>query len=456
MKRLFSIMKRIRHPIISKGRPFMRNKTLTGTRILVFFLLCLAIACSKSGNNTQPPQYQTAQSSSARDTNPQVPDADFTAVVEGNTDFALKVFPLLDPSGSSNTVFAPYSITQAFALVAPGASGNTLIEIEQALSFSLPQDRLNMALNKLDLLITSEGTGSIDSNGDQFPMLRNANAIWGQVGFSILPAYLNTLAVNYGAGIFLVDFMNAPEDARNTINAWVEGQTNNRIQNLIPPTGVTTNTRVVLTNALWFKANWASQFSEASTTNQSFFNLGNSTSSVSFMRQTFMVPYAQADGCQAVDIPYAGNNFSMLVSMPDPGTFDAFLSSLTSTILSDITNHLSAQEIDLSLPKFTFTYVTDMVPILSSFGMTDAFNPTTADFSGIDGDHDLFISGVFHQTFISVDESGTEAAAATGIVASTGITPPQPLTLTIDNPYIFFIRERQTGLILFMGKVLSL
>ena len=313
-----------------------------------------------------------------------------------------------------------------------------------------------MALNKLDLLITSEGTGSLALNGDQLPMLRNANAIWGQVGFSILPAYLDTLAVNYGAGIYLVDFINATEDARNTINAWVEGQTNNRIQNLIPPKGVTPTTRIVLTNAIWFKANWASQFSEASTTNQSFFNQDSSTSSVSFMRQTFMVPYAQADGCQAVDIPYAGNNFSMLVIMPDPGTFDAFLSSLTPTILGDITNHLSAQEIDLSLPKFTFTYVTNMVPILSSFGMTDAFNPPTADFSGIDGDHDLFISGVFHQTFISVDESGTEAAAATGIGISPTIAPPQPLTLTIDHPYIFFIRERQTGLILFIGKVLSL
>ncbi len=433
----------------------MCSKIISNLRFFSFCLLGLAIACSKSGNNTQPPQYQIAQSSLARDTNPQVPGEDFTAVIAGNTDFALKVFPLLDPSGNSNTAFSPYSITQAFALAAPGAGGNTLSGIEQALSFSLPQDRLNMALNELDLLITSEGTGSITSTGAQLPMLRNANAIWGQVGFPILPAYLDTLAVNYGAGIYLADFINATEDARSTINAWVESQTNNRIQNLIPEGGVTPNTRVVLTNALWFKANWASPFSEASTTNQSFFNQNSSTSSVPFMRQTFMVSYAQADGCQAVDIPYAGNNFSMLMIMPDPDTFDAFLSSLTPTILGDITSQLAAQEVDLSLPKFTFTYTASMVPILSSLGMTDAFNPATADFSGIDGNHDLFISGVFHQTFISVDESGTEAAAATGISVSTTSVPLPQLTLMIDHPYIFFIREKQTGLILFMGKVLS-
>jgi serpin B len=433
----------------------MSNKIITTLRIFTFCLLGFALACSKSENSAQPPQYQLAQSSMARDTNPQVPDADLTAVVAGNTDFALTVLPLLDPSGSSNIVFSPYSITQAFALLAPGANGNTLSGIEQALSFPLPQDRLNAAFNKLDLLLMSEGTGAMTAAGEQLPILRNANAIWGQVGLSILPSYLDTLAVNYGAGMYLVDFINATEDARGTINSWVESQSNNRIQNLIPEGGVTDLTRIVLTNAIWFKASWSSQFSEASTTNQSFFNQSGSTSSVPFMYQMFTVSYAQADSCQAVDIPYAGNNFSMLVIMPDPGTFDAFLSSLTTTVLGDITNHLAAQEVGLSLPKFTFTEVADLGSILQSLGMTDAFNPNTADFSGIDGNRDLFIKDVFHQAFISVDEFGTEAAAATAIVVGPGVALPQ-LTFTIDHPYIFIIREIQTGSILFLGKVVSL
>ena len=432
----------------------MFTKNVTYTRILTIFLLCLAIACTKSNNNA-PPQDQIVRSALSRDTNPQASDADLAAIVAGTTDFALKVFPLIDPSGSSNLVFSPYSITQAFALAAPGARSTTLSGIEQAMSF-LPQDRLNPALNKLDLLITSEAIGAVTANGDQLPILKNANAIWGQKGFTLLPTYLDTLAVNYGAGVHVVDFANATEDARGTINSWVEAQTNNRIQDLIPQGGVSTDTRVVLTNAVWFKATWASQFSAESTTNRTFFNQNGSTSSIPFMRHEFMTSYAQADGGQAVDISYVGDKFSMLVVMPDPGTFDAFLSSLTPTVLGDITSHLAGQEVDLSLPKFSFTKDVGMDTILHSLGMIDAFNPAVADFSGIDGDRDLYISAVFHKAFIAVDEHGTEAAAATAIsIASTSVPPP-PLVVTIDHPFIFFIREKQTGLILFMGKVVSL
>jgi serpin B len=436
----------------------MRKNILSRIRILTFLLLCLTIACHKSENKTLSSQDQIAQSTLARDTNPQVNDADLTAVVAGTTDFALKVFPLLDPSGSSNSVFSPYSITQAFALLAPGARGTTLSGIEQALSFPLPQDRLNTTLNKLDLLIMSEATGSIDAYGKQLPILRNANAIWGQTGFTILPTYLDTIAFNYGAGMHLVDFSNATEAARGTINTWVEEQTNNRIQDLIPAGGVDSYTRIVLTNAVWFKANWALQFSVESTTNQSFFNQNGTSSSVPFMRQIIGVSYAQTDSSQAIDIPYAGDKFSMLVIMPDLGTFDAFMSSLTPTVLADITNHLAAQEVNLSLPKFSFTKDARMGSLLRSLGMTDAFDLAIADFSGIDGNRDLYISGVFHKAFISVDEHGTEAAAATAIAGSgsSGVEPPLPLTFTVDHPYIFLIRERQTGLILFMGKVLSL
>jgi len=435
----------------------MRRTMLNTTRIITFAFLCLTIACTNSASTSQPqpPQDQMALSALARDTNPQVSDADLTAVIAGATDFALKIFPLLDPGGNSNTVFSPFSITQAFALAAPGARGTTLSGIEQAMSFPLPQERLTTALNKLDLLLRSEATGSITTTGDRLPILKNANAIWGQAGFSILPTYLDTLAVNYGAGMHLVDFINETEAARNTINTWVESQTNNRIPDLIPEGGVSPDTRVVLTNAVWFKANWATQFSEESTTNQSFFNQTGPSSSVPFMKHKFMAPYAQADGCQAVDIPYAGDKFSMLVLMPIPGTLNAFLSSFTPTVLGDITNHLADKEIDLSLPKFTFTKDVSLGAFLRSVGMIDAFDPAVADFSGIDGNRDLVLGDVFHKAFISVDEHGTEAAAATAItIGTTGYT--YPLALEIDHPYIFLIRERQTGLILFIGKVLSL
>ncbi|MGD1076543.1 MAG: serpin family protein [Thermodesulfovibrionales bacterium] len=373
-------------------------------------------------------------------------------MVTGNTKFALKVFPLLDTTLNDNTFFSPYSITQAFALLAPGARGNTLSAIERTLSFSLPQDCLNSAFNKLDLLLTGETTGAVLASGLQTPMMSNANAMWGQEGFSILPAYLDTLSVNYGAGLHLVDFFNDPEDSRQIINSWVEAQTNNRIQNLIPQNGVTTDTRLVLTNAIWFKANWATPFMQSATTAQSFNNRDGSSSSAPFMSQGFVVPYAQVDGCQAVDIPYAGNNLSMLVIMPASGTFDAFISALTPAVVGDITNHLTIESVNFSMPKFSFTSGWEMHTILESLGMTDAFDQANADFSGIDGKRDLFVGGVFHQAFISVDEEGTEATAATAITTVASGMPSFNLTLTIDHPFIFLIRDRQTGLILFMGK----
>ena len=164
------------------------------------------------------------------------------------------MFPFLDPTPTANTFFSPYSITQACALLAPGARGQLLGGIEQALSFRLPQDHLNPAFNKLDLLLSHKTIDIVLPSGLQPPKLSNANAVWGQQGFPILPAYLDTLAVNYGAGLHLVDFVNATESSRQTINMWVEGQTNNRIQNLIPQNGVSADTRLVLTNAVWFKA----------------------------------------------------------------------------------------------------------------------------------------------------------------------------------------------------------
>ena len=429
-------------------------------RFLAIISICFAAGCSSNSGNNEQPRTDTGgtvvKSSLARNTAPQVSDAELAAVVSGNTEFALKLFPLLDSTPDNNTFFSPYSITQAFALLAPGARGSTLSEIEQIVFFSLPQTTRDPALNKLDLLLAAKTTGAALANGLQAPKLTNANAVWGQKDFTILPAYLDTLAVNYGAGLHLVDFIAATESARQTINSWVEEQTNNRIQNLIPPNGVSSDTRLVLTNAIWFKGNWASQFSTNATSNQPFTSRNNSTSSIPFMRQQFFVPYAQTSGCQAVDIPYAGDNFSMLVIMPDAGTFDAFIASLTPAVLADITGLLANKTADFSMPKFTFTKTSSVDTILRSLGMSDAFSPTLANLSGIDGNRDLFVAAVFHQAFIAVDETGTEAAAATAIATGTTSVPVSDLTLSIDHPFIFLIRDRQTGLILFMGKVVSL
>ncbi|HIJ81448.1 MAG TPA: serpin family protein [Desulfuromonadales bacterium] len=443
----------------------MHHLIKSAMALIAAVLLCSAGGCggsaSDGGQSANSSTGQTtgdtlAGSTVARDVSPQATDAELSAVVAGTTDFALKLFPLLDTTSTENTFFSPYSITQAFSLLAPGVRGTTLSQIEQTLYFPLSIERRNSALNRLEQLLTGRTAGTILPGGLQGPKMTNANALWGQRGFTILPAYLDTLALNFGAGLHLVDFIAATEASRQTINSWVEGQTNNRIQNLIPLNGVTVDTRLVLTNAVWFKANWATQFSKGNTANREFTNAGNSTTSVPFMRQTVSLPYAETAGCKAVDIPYAGNNLSMLVMMPAAGTEKDFTTSLTPSRLADIIKQLSPKLLDYSMPRFTFTKASPVGTHLKSLGMTDAFDPSKADLSGIDGRRDLYVSDVFHKAFIAVDEEGTEAAAATAISVGVTSMPLQPQLLTIDHPFLFLIRDRQTGLILFMGKVVAL
>ena len=409
------------------------------------------------GGGNQSSAGNLLKSNLARDTSPAASDADLAAVVAANTAFAIKSFASLAADPDSNAIFSPYSITMASALLAPGALGTTLSGIEQALSFSLPQDRLNPALNRLDQILAGETTGAaLDTNGLAEPIFTNANAVWSQQGFSILQTYLDTLAINYGAGVHLTDFNGATEVSRQTINDWVAAQTNQRILNLLPQGSVTRDTLLVLTNAVWFKASWASQFSPGATLNRSFSNHNGSSSSVPFMSQQLSALYAQADGCQAIELPYAGNKLSMLVIMPDPGSFDSFATSLTPDVLSGLIGNMAAKEVAFSLPKFTFSSSFDLGAMLRSFGMNDAFDPARADFSGIDGARDLSVASALHQAFIGVDENGTEAAAATAYgMVGTAVRLPD-LTLAIDHPFMYLIRERQTGSILFMGKVVAL
>ncbi len=433
----------------------MYSATRFRISLVALLLLIAPIGCSKDSTTAeQDPGYEILASGKTRETNPQVSDADIAAAAAGNAEFALKLFPRLDPDGGKNAVFSPYSITQAFAMAAAGAKGATLSGMEQALSFSLPQDRLNPALNKLDLLLASKTTGSINADGAQSPQLNLVNAIWGQRDYAILQEYLDSIAINFGAGLRIVDFVGASEDARNSINRWVAGETNDRIRELIPLGGVSDMTRIVLTNAVWFKAGWASPFRVESTMNQAFYNRDGSTSSIPFMRQSVSLPYSRSNGCQAVDIPYVDEQLSMLVIMPDPGTIDAFLAGLTPAVLSDIIDRLASSYVSFAMPKFTFSMGPDLGEILPALGMTDAFDPAVADFSGMTGNRELHIGNVFHQAFISVDEKGTEAAAATAI-GMVVVSLPADI-VTMDHPFIFLIRDRETGLILFMGKVVSL
>lgn len=426
-------------------------------------LLTLVSACGGAGtaatattpDASKPQAVSTAKSTLARNVAPQASDADLAAVVAGNTEFALKILPLLDAQGDSNLVYSPYSLTLALEMAAAGAKGDTLSGMEKALAFQLQQSRLQPALNRLDLLL-AEKTSTAAKPNAQLPNLNIANALWAQQGYSLQSSYLDALSVNFGAAVNLQDFVGAAEPSRLTINNWVADQTQQKIKDLIPAGGISPQTRVVLTNAIWFKSDWAQPFTKEATRNQDFTDRKGNVKNLPFMNLTSNFPYVQGKGYQAVELPYIDNKLAMLAIVPDAGKFDSFVQGLGSTTISDITAGLKDNYIALSMPKFNFSASPAMNSSLSTLGMGAAFDASKADFSGISGNRELSISGVVHKAFINVDEKGTEAAAATGVlIGVTSINVTQPLKLTLDRPFLFMIRDRQTGLIIFMGKLMN-
>ncbi|MFZ6734220.1 serpin family protein [Undibacterium sp. Ji42W] len=432
------------------------------TLICSCLLLGLISACGGAGTaatattiETKPQAVSTAKSTLARNSAPQASDADLAAAVAGNTEFALKILPLLDAQGDSNLVYSPYSLTLALEMAAAGAKGDTLSSMEKALAFQLQQSRLQPALNRLDLLLADKTSTAAKPNV-QLPNLNIANALWAQQGYSLQSSYLDALSVNFGAAVNLQDFVSAAEPSRLAINNWVADQTQQKIKDLIPAGGVSPQTRVVLTNAIWFKSDWAQPFTKEATRNQDFTDRKGSVKNLPFMNLTSNFPYVQGKGYQAVELPYIDNKLAMLLVVPDAGKFDDFMQGLSSTTINNMTTGLKDNYIALSMPKFNFSANPAMNSSLSTLGMGAAFDASKADFSGISGNRELSISGVVHKAFINVDEKGTEAAAATGVlIGVTSINVTQPLKLTLDRPFLFMIRDRQTGLIIFMGKLMN-
>lgn len=389
------------------------------------------------------------QSSAARELNPSVTAADLSAAARANTDFG---FALLARASADerNVVISPYSMTLGISMVATGAKGNTLSGIFQALSIPLPQERHQAALNQLDLLLKKKITGS--GSG---PSLNVVNSVWAQDGYALLPNFLDTLASTFGAGVRVLDFASAPVAALADINATVSQQTNGRIPALFKAGAIRSETRLVLANAIWLKATWQTPFYTSNSRNETFTARSGATGSVPFMHDSRIKSYSQGSDYQALDLGYEGANVSMTLILPAEGGMEAFLTSLNASKLENIVAGLRSTTVNLSLPKFTFESSIEPGLLLDAMGMSAAFNPNLADFSGISGRRDLFIGNIVHKGFISVDEKGTEAAAATGVRADTDFVTT-PVTLSFNRPFLFVIRDRDTGLVLFMGKVASI
>jgi serpin B len=387
------------------------------------------------------------------------PSDDTAELVSGNTAFALDLYAALRPTAGGNLLVSPYSVSQALAMTYAGAAGQTATQMAKTLSFALPQPALHEAFHALNADLVARGNAEEDKENNQPGRgLRIANALWGEQTYPFSPLYSREIEQYYGAGLQPVDFKNAPEAARGQINDWVAQQTEDRIQNIVPEGGVTAESRLVLADAIWFSGAWSNPFEPDATSDADFHLSDGATVTVPFMTLRAHLPYTRGDGFQVIEFPYAGSGFTFTVILPDEGQFDTVDAGLDADTLNAALDQLSTTEIDVYLPKFEFDFGASLAEPLQALGMTDAFDPTLADFIDmVDGTppEPLYIGDVLHKAFITVDEKGTEAAAATVVEMAAGAAPneTEPPEIRIDRPFLFAIRDTQTGAILFFGRV---
>ena len=376
-----------------------------------------------------------------------VPPPDQAAVVDGNNAFAVDLYGQLRKQ-NGNLFFSPESISTAFAMAYAGARGSTASEMAATFHFTLPPDRLHPAMGDLLSSLNSDHPGY---------QLHVADALWAEKDFNFLDDFLKLTASDYGAGFNRVDFKGAPEAARGTINQWVEQKTEDKIKDLLPAGSITAATRLVLTNAIYFKGDWQSPFQKASTADEDFHLSTAQTVKAPLMHLTARFNYLNGGSFQALDIPYKSGELSMVVLLPnDADGLPALEKSLTAAALKQWVGQLrGGSRIILTLPKFKMTQKFQLDKTLSDLGMTQAFQKGAADFSGMTGKRDFWISAAIHKAYIDVDEEGTEAAAATGIVMrpSAVMRVQPPIVFRADHPFLFLIRDNKSGGILFMGRV---
>ncbi len=417
------------------------------------------------------------------------PAKEIAAVAKSGNAFATDLYAKLAGKEKGNLFFSPASIHTALAMTYAGARGNTEKQMFTTLKFPIdkrwgsapvkgegmnmrttgravrtlvpwPQDRLHPAYG----LLIKKLNAPRKVRGKPAYELVVANALWGQKGYPFKEVFTKTVKANYDAGLEEVDYVKATEASRKKINAWVEKKTKQKIKNLIPRGVVNPATRLVLTNAIYFKSNWDEKFEKGATREGKFrfpARAGEMAMAVRvpFMHQQKRHGYMETDTFQAVDLMYRYGDLSMTIFLPRKfADLAAFEKTLTARNLTKWLGQFKRETVQLSLPKFKFTSQFGLAKTLKTMGMTDAFSPKTADFSGMTTADKLFISAVIHKAFVAVDEEGTEAAAATAVDIAMTAMPPrpkQPKVFKADHPFVFMIRHRATGSILFMGRVMN-
>jgi serpin B len=352
-----------------------------------------------------------------------------------------------------NLVFSPYSVEIALAMARAGAAGATATQMDTVLHAALVGD-LDSGLVALDRELAKR-PGRYPYGAGTVPLeLGMANRLWAQRGFDFGVPFLDRLSTRYGTGMGLVDYIGSRDDARRAINEWVSARTRARIPELVPDGVLNDLTRFVLTNAIYLKAKWQRSFPTTETRPAPFHRLDGTDSQAQLMtRGVTTYAYGRGAGYQAISLPYVGG-LSMVVVVPDAGAFAAFESSLDAQRLRQVVDGLAYSSVDLRFPRFTFRTAAPLKEALSRLGMPLAFTKD-ADFSGISPHEPLHIQAAIHEAFIAVDEEGTEAAAATAVIGGATGGPNEWVTLTIDRPFLFLIRDDATGATLFMGRVLD-
>ena len=378
-------------------------------------------------------------------------EAPTTAVVTGNTSFAFDLYHRLriEPG---NLFVSPYSLSTALALTYAGARGDTATQMADVLGF--PADPAPVAAAVGDLQRQLGQTA--DAQGVQLSV---ANALWAQQDKTFLPAFLGAAQNAFEANVAQVDFMAEAETARNQINQWVAQQTQDKIQEILPSGSVDALTRLVLANAIYFKGAWTKPFDPGDTATKPFYPSAATEVAAPLMHKLDSVPYMETNTFQAVELPYTRGGFSMVILLPrDVDGTEALEEELSPELLSAVLAQMQAQDVDVFLPRFTLQSGFRLNDTLAEMGMPDAFTPGQADFSGMDGDRDLSVSGVFHKAWGEINEAGTEAAAATAVgvgITSVPVNPTPPAVFRADHPFTFLIRDTNTGSILFLGRLVD-
>ena len=403
-----------------------------------------ACGADEGASNGSPADVGSLRGDAARITT----GTDPTAVAAAVNAFADDLFAQLTTVNPvANLVFSPASIALALAMTSAGARGTTLDEINAVLHVAEPA-AVHRSMNGLaaaleDVNATQDNTAT-GGDGVSEVQLSIANSLWGQSGLKFEQAFLDLLSSEYGAGMELVDYQTDPEASRQAINEWVATQTRDRIPELLAEGVITIDTRLTLVNAIYLKANWNETFDKELTTLETFASPTGDVS-VDMMHTSRRMAYAAGDGWQAVEMPYVFNELTFVVAVGE--ATDTVMPSI-----DEIVGSLTDYQVDLAFPKFDIETSVSLADTLKDMGMPTPFDVRSADFSGMTTAQRLVIGDVIHQANITVDEEGTEAAAATAVVM-VAVSLPPPATLVVDRPFTFWLRARTTGAVVFMGRV---